>query len=104
MMQTTITRVNKLREGFREIINRHLEERDDNYDRKNYLPSEEFPRLPQYVFNMISEINSKMLTNQLNEIITKEQYCSGHVDYVSKFSMYCGEIFLESKKEYEQKS
>ena len=34
----------------------------------------------------------------LKDVLGKDQYASGHIDYHSKFALYCAELVLEDKK------
>lgn len=84
----------KKKEEFGKIISKHLENRGKKED--DYLPSEEDSFYPNYVMNMCKEINDMMPNKEsLQDILNSETTAMGHVDYHSKFSLYCAEIFFK---------
>lgn len=78
--------------AYREIILAHLDARNTSdciqYDYTNHKPL--------YVIEMCKELLSAILkaggTCALADVLRADTVASGHVDYVSKFALYCDEL------------
>lgn len=83
-----------IRDQVYDIISKHLS------DRKNVLyESKEVKNRPHYVVEMCKEILSHMPnTVTLKDILMKDDLASGHVDYHSKLSLYCADLYKEHSK------
>lgn len=82
---------------FQEIISKWFDIRDKSEDGFWYEPSDEDKHKPRYVMRMVREINDKMPVPMLDEVNRVESRAAGHVDYYSKFSLYCAELYLYGK-------
>ena len=79
------------------IISKGLKRRDT--DKSLYEPSEEDSFVPKYVMIMIKELSDYMPEPCIDKVKSHEQYAMGHVDYFSKFNLYCTELYFELKIE-----
>ena len=79
------------------IISKGLKRRET--DDSLYQPSEEDKLIPKYVMMMIKDISDYMPEPCVEEVTRHEQYAMGHVDYFSKFNLYCTELYFELKIE-----
>lgn len=79
------------------IISKWLKLRDDSDDDFLREPSDEDKNLPRYVMRMIREISEYMPAPCLDKVKGHEQYAMGHVDYHSKFTLYCTRLYFELK-------
>ncbi|MFW5848056.1 MAG: hypothetical protein ACOCVF_04000 [bacterium] len=95
----SVKRYNKImekKEFFGKIILKWLNIRDKEKLKFWYEPSDEYKHLPRYVMEMIKEINDNMPKPMLDKVKSLEQYASGHIDYHSKFSLYCAELYYDN--------
>lgn len=89
----------KRRDEFFKIINSHLEKRDDYENSFKIIKKPNLKyEVPVWLYNMFIDIQ-KMFTVpvELSEIQSLDTYCSGHVDYVSKFSLRLAELEIKLK-------
>lgn len=89
-------KVIELRDYFLKIIGKWLKKRDECVDGSLCESSEEDSYLPKYVMEMLKEINSEMPKPMLDEIKSKDEFASGHVDYAMKFALYCAELYVDN--------
>jgi hypothetical protein len=78
------------------IISKGLKRRDT--DKSLYEPSEEDRLVPKYVMIMIKELSEYMPVPCIDKVKRHEQYAMGHVDYFSKFTLYCARLYFELKE------
>lgn len=78
------------------IIRKGLERRDT--DKSLYESSEDDKFTPKYVELMIQDISNYMPEPCFEKIKQHDRYAMGHVDYFSKFTLYCTETYFELKE------
>jgi hypothetical protein len=87
----------ELKGRFEKIISKWLKIRDESDDMFWLEVSDEDKHKPRYVMRMVREINDEMPTPMLDKVNAVESRAAGHIDYFSKFALYCAELHMYGK-------